>query len=462
MNFTGTWIKALRVACVIAPIGAAALGLVGCGGGGATGTTGGGGGGGSTLADLAGTVFLPGLGGLSRQSDDLTPVAGAEVTLKNAATDAVVSTTTTNTDGEYEFDDLTANTDYYIEVVAEVEGRTFNLKAVVTTDDDLSATEERNIDPLTTVAAEATLDQLAAAKQTDSSFIPRNLEAIAKDIEEKSRPTFVAPDLSDTSAVNDKKNEFLTNFAPDGNYLGSFGGNGEGGMLAGIVRDGKFVLFAIDPTTTNSLGALELEEFPDGDDDGGNFDDDNGGSDDDDAFDPTEYEDEVNERPVAVGTVDSNGVIFGETRDGETVISGIIIGDKGVGVWRSQDGDSGWWKIQRRTFDYAGLYQGFFDGDDAENGGYFSIFVGDNGKLFFHGYNSFVEQSLVGAGTVNSSGAFTFNWVDNFGNTGTTTGTITDDTISGLIETIDTGELYWEASRAFDPADLFGSEELDD
>lgn len=370
--------------------------LTGCGGGGASGGSGLGGGGGSgslTSAAISGTVLMPPVSGAAwSRGDSYEPVPGATVELRDVDTDAVVETTTSDGSGKYEFKDgVVDNHDYNIEAVAKRGGKDYTVSAIVSTGDLKAAKSERSIDPLTTVAAKAALEQLKAAKEKDPEFKSEHLEDVSKDIEDKNRDTFVAPDVSDDKQVDDKKNEVLQNVSPDGNYVGRFSGNGDEGMVAAIIKNGKFAIIGM-----SDADLVETKSIV-------NFEDTNSGSD-----NPTTDPNTDKGSPMILGTVDSTGVIVASGKNGQLKLTGIIVGDKGVGTYLDTSNGrevKGTWKIARRTFDWAGLYAGKWNTETGKEMELYTLVTNDK-KMFYHVDVDHVPFQ-IGFGEVSNTGSFT-------------------------------------------------------
>lgn len=451
--------KVNRSLALIAPLAAMAAALYGCGGGGTAtgGTTGGtgggttGGGGGGTFA-LSGTVSMPGVGAAGGRDSSYVAVSGASVKLVKVEDGSEVATDTTDANGLYEFNGVETGVDYKVEATKTIDGKTYTIKAVVTID-DAATPETRDLDPLTTVAADAALEEYNAAKTADGSTKPVKLEDICKEIENTNRSGFVAPDLSDSTALENKKNEALNAVSPDGNYLGQFEGDGEG-FLAAQIKDGKFWIIGMNKKEVASIESVVGQDNGSDPDNGDGGDGGDGGDTGDDTGGDTGGDETGPDSPFAIGTVDGHGVISAATNDGFLSITGIVIGNKGVGTWVDEDGNHGTWRMFRRTFDYAGLYIGTVADEAASDGGHFAVMVTNDKKVIVHGYSVSYDLRYLGVGTIDDNGAFSFRWRSNWGDSGTTTGTVTNDGMTGILLNGEE-ELPWSASRLFDPKDAF-------
>jgi hypothetical protein len=437
--------------------------LSGCGGGGASGTGGSGGGTGVQAATLSGTVYMPStatVNNFSRDSEFL-PVDGAQVELINVETGQVVDTAITDDQGEYTFDQgITDNTDFQVVATKRVNGEDWEVSAIVSVDDADAAPVTRDLDPVTTVAAEAAIEQYEAAKQADPEYKSEDLEDVCRDIEDRHRPGFISPDLGNKQEREEKRKEILDSVKPDGNYVGRFEGDGKG-FVAATIKDGKFAIVGIGEHEFER--AKDLTKFEDdgpgvsdgdnpgeGDENGGG---DNGGGEnggDDNNGNDEEYS------PIVFGTVDSSGVVVAQSADGDLVLSGIIVGDTGVGVWRSENNgqvEKGRWKITRKTFQYAGLYVGIdveeeFDGEDT----IVYVLVNNDGGMFIQGASEGGSHWFTGVGKVNEDGSFRMKFYDSEGTEGVAEGQIQDGIITGVGTDSNGRESEFTVDLKFDPS----------
>ncbi len=398
----------------------------------------------------------------SRDSEYL-PVDGANVELKKVETGEVVDTAITDGNGEYTFDEgITDNTDYQVVATKRVNGEDWEVSAVVSVD-DADVPVERDLDPVTTVAAEAAIEQFEAAREADPDYKLEDLEEVCRDIEDRHRPNFVTPDLGNKEAREEKRREILESVKPDGNYVGRFEGDSKG-FVAVTVKNGKFAIVGIGEHQIDRT--KELTKFEDdgpgvsdgdegsgeGDQPGDNLDDNPG---DNPGGDENEREDEGS--PIVFGTVDSSGVVVAQSATGDLVLSGIIIGDTGVGEWRSENNgqvERGRWKITRKTFQYAGLYVGI--DEEEEFGGEDTIVfavVTNDGAMFVQGESEGGSHWFSGVGEVDSSGNFRMKFYDSEGTTGVAEGQITDEKITGVGTDSNGMESEFTVDLGFDPSE---------
>lgn len=434
---------------------AAMFALVGCGGGGgaAAGTGGSGGGGGNTdLAQLSGNVSAPSATlAQGRGPADYVPVPGATVSLKKVEDGSTVGSTTSDEQGNYKFTSgVENNTDYLVEAQANFNGKDIKVKAIVSTGDVSTTPEERDLNPLTTTSAVAALEQYDQAKQLDPNFKPSKLEDVCADMEAREGENFVAPDLSNDEDAAAKAAELLGRNNPDGNYIGRFKGQDDGN-LAAIISNGKFMVTVLSDLEVAGIQSVVAKDAQEGDPnvDGGNG----------DGFeDPSQ---DGPESPIAFGDIDAKGVLNATTLDGSVTLTGLLVGNVGIGVWTSEKPDgsthSGTWTIKRKVFTYAGFYGGQVMNEYQEVDGYMFVLITEDKKLLFilRGYSG---NNAIGNGTVGDDGTYTFTWRNADGDTGTSTGTITDGVLQGSAE----GEFSYfdyDVNLAFDPQALEGDTE---
>ncbi|MBS1705027.1 MAG: carboxypeptidase regulatory-like domain-containing protein [Armatimonadetes bacterium] len=468
------WIKQFKKITLGLAVGAVAAALVGCGGGGSSASSSGGGGGGDSAAlqgDIVGLVTLPGStagAAASRQAESEVPVTGATVELKSVEDDSVVATTTTDSEGNYAFENVPADTDFSLEVNVEKEGKTYGLRAIVSTGDTTGTpNQRRDINALTTVSAETALDQFKAAKEADANYRPTKLEDVCKSIEDKEKDNFSAPDLSNKDDVKKKKDETLASVSPEGQYLGTFGGD-KSGVIAAFVREGNFFIIGVNDQQTSQLQVLsDGESGTSGDSNSGDGDantgdsnsgndnsgdgnsgDSNSGNENSGGGGSTDNTKADVGSPIAVGPINKAGVVFAKTRDGKLQLTGIIANDVGTGVWINDKGQTGWWKVQRSTFEYAGLYVQPHEGV-ANPQDYLAIVATNTGDLFMVGY-SLNWGWVFGSGSVSDAGDFTLNWKTDSDTSGQATGKVTEKVMTF---TVDYGsvQVEYHANKAFKP-----------
>ena len=425
----------------------AMFGLYGCGGGGASTGTGGTGGGTTDQAQLSGQVTAPGATlAQSRGPETYVPVPGATVVLKKVEDDSTVGTTTTDDQGNYEFTSgVENNTDYLIEAQANFNGKDIKVKAICSVDDVTVNPEQRDLNPLTTTSAVAALDQYQQAKQLDPNFKPSKLEDICSDMESREGDDFVAPDLSNDEDAAAKANDLLGKNNPDGNYIGRFKGD-DAGNLAAIIANGKFMVTVLSDTEAQGIQSVVAKDAQEGGVDGGSG----------DGFaDPSG---DGPESPIAFGDIDGKGVLNATTLDGSVSLTGLLVGNVGIGVWTSEllDGSthSGTWVIKRKVFAYAGFYGGQVYNEYQEVDGYMFILITEDKKLLFvlRGYSG---NNAIGNGTVGDDGTYSFTWRNSDGDTGTSTGTVSDGVLQGTAEG-ESSSFDYDVSSGFDPQTLEG------
>ncbi len=470
MNFvnaaTPLWRKGL-VAVIAAVV------LAGCGGGGGASS-------GSTTvlpAAIQGTVLMPAVTAASR-ADDYEPVSSADVSLIDVETGDTVATTTTDADGDYQFTEgVEPNTDYKVEARAERDGESVVVTTIVTTDDQGKSAEDNDCDPVTTVASDAALDQWEAGRQADPDFKPGNLEDVRRELEEKARPNFGAGDQHSPEERERRKNELLQQLSPDGNYLGGFEGDSHG-KIAAIIKDGTFAIIGLNDRELDK--ARDVTNFREGEGDGGGT---VGGGDGGDGGDgagttggdlgngegsgegngegnggggstvnPNDYGTEL-----ILGDIDGTGIVRAESADGHLKIQGFVLGDKGVGTWRSErDGEieTGVWRLRRATNPFAGLYAGLMS-SSAHYAGIAYAMIGNEGQLFFRA-ESFepTEQVKIGFGRVNPDGTFHFKYIiPGTQGVGSGAGQIHDGRVSLNLYNTDLGSVgEFNMYNTFDPS----------
>jgi hypothetical protein len=419
----------LKSAAVLTPLAALAILVSGCGGGGgAASLPGGGGGGGVTTAALSGFVSFPSANvAAAGRANDYQPAPNVTVRLTNLATNTEIATDTTDSTGKYEFNTGVADfTDYKVEAELQADGKTYKVRAIVTTNTPNTTPESQDLDPVTTGAADVVLKQWEEAKTINPGASFGNLEDIADAIDSETREGYVAPDLSDTTAGETKRDEIGSIVAPSGNYSGTFSG-ARSGKLSSIIHEGKFMVFIADAAEYSTIGGLIAasdEENPT-------------------APEPTS--------PVAFGSVSGTGVVYATTNDSRFTITGVILGNKGTGTWSDADGQSGSWTLnETSTTTFAGLYSGVLGDFAPEDGGFFAAIVDANNAVTFNAQTADGAFQFFGVGTVNTEGAVSLQWVDATGTTGQSSATITNGTFAGSLPGFDTETLAFSLTRNFD------------
>ena len=465
---------------VIIPAAIIGFAMIGCGGGGASttgGSTGGATSGGTSGGDFAsfalhGTVQAPGASASGRGPEDYLPVPNATVTLTDLGTGNTIATTTTDSDGEYGFNEgLVEGTDYQIEAEADFDGKNIKLKSLVNIE-DVETPESRNLDPITTTASEAALNQLEAAKQADPDFRFKDIEDLVKDLESQVGDDFVAPDLSDENARKEAGASILNRRKADGNYIGRYNGDSSGN-LAAIIKNGKFMVVGISDGEFAALSTVTKNDTNDGETTGGGGGSTTGGGNDDgNENEPGDNngDGEVNyddgpDNPIALGELTLGGILMAETNDGKFSVSGVLLGNFGVGNWkRTTDNgvETGTWSMNRRVFTHAGFYagnatpteggEGIEEGDNG--GGYVIVLVTEDRKLAFILRNTY--NNVVGFGSVETNGSYNFTYFTQDGETGTASGTISSEGgIQGALTPESGFGFDWNAGTNFDPAEDF-------
>ncbi len=412
-----------------------AVAAIGCGGSGSVigGTTGGTTGGGGAAA-LTGTVQVPqsqiaahsaALKQVTRDGG-LVALDGATVELHKVSDDSVAASTTTDSAGTYSFTSVDANTDYIIVATKTIGSANFTLKAVVSIGADNTTTKTRDLDADTTVAAETAQSQYTNLKALNPGF-DASLQDLAGELETKRKEgNAAAPDLTNSDEVKQAGDDLFKAQTPDGAFNGSYAGDNQGEFTVRI-SEGNFMIFM---AVKNQTTVLDSDSGIAG----------------------------KNKNAVLIGTVDENGLV-NVAGDNDLTITGVLVGDLGIGTWKNGAGEKGTWKISKVKEDTAplsGFYGGVADGEAPGEGGHFVFVVKPDNSLFFEGVTSDGSFKVHGTGTVAADGSFSISYSTGDSRSGTATGTIEEGFLTISFE-FDNGDFWsFSAEKAFDPVSFVG------
>jgi hypothetical protein len=365
------------------------------------------------------------------------------VTLTNVDSGQTTGTTTTDGSGNYSFPTLTPGANYEIQATKPVTGGTLTLSAILTPLD--STPHQRNLDPDSTVAAQAAKEGHDALKTADPTGANGDLETVAMELEHRRKEMNAPPpDLTNPDAVKQASDDLKQQNAADGTYYGNYSGD-DSGTIAALIKNGHFYMVTLPKTpATKAAGRVDLPPAPP------TLTAPASGADNSAATN--------GEKHIAIGMVDANGVLTAHT---PTIkISGIFSGNVGSGTWMTADGTrKGTWQLNKLTDPLSGLYVGHHSttldmppappinggtpppppgGQSAGTGqgGDFAVLVLDDHSLVVFVGNSHSDLvQLTGTGTVDSSGAVQYTITDGKTFTITGMGQITGNQITGTYST---------------------------
>ncbi len=347
---------------------AGVLVLVGCGGSGSS--VGGGGG----TAFLSGTVTQP--GGSRPAGRELrptfVPLANAPVSVIDLETDLVAASATTGTDGTYSVSTVLADGNYLIRAVGP---NNLTIENVVTVDAGETGID-RDLDPLTTLGAQATTRQfrrLLEAAGDDGLADTIDLEDLVEDfVAEFEDEAFELPDFEDEAAIEALIDQLLTASTPVGVYGGTITGPTPGRLAIGVFNGDEAKILVVPPTT--GTAAPMFHSF------------------------------------LTDVTDQGNVVVSSETFK----LNGIIAKGTGTGVWKALNAQTGAW--ESGTWEIAlqnGANSGVFEVQSVNAFEPFRpltseveldlAFVLDDNTVLFQA-TSFDDVVVMGIGTVDANG----------------------------------------------------------